>query len=1091
MISRARLGAALLLGLLALLPQSAQAAPEGRAWALTLTPLPAAAAPGERAEYLAIATNIGAEATSGPVSLELTLPAGLAAPEAVFSKATPEGAEPLACAAPLGGAIECTGSQALGSGRLFSVLIRGQATGSPGEELQASAAIEGGGASGVSATATTQIGSQAAPFDFLAGFAAPASEGDGAPATLAGSHPYQLTVDLGFPTRNLGAELGNSGHPRDVRVDLPRGLLGDPAATPVLCTEAELTSELFPGCPSASQVGLADLTTQIKDPGTATNPLYNMVPPPGAVAAFGFDALGVGIFVHLLFGVRTDGDYGAYGATKDILAIGAHPIFNFQVQTWGDPSGASHDAIRGVKERQKTPLLSLPVECSGAPPLFKATADSWEQPGLFHETGYESADLQGNPVSIEGCGELEYEPQIEARPTTNATDSPSGLDVALRQPQPAPHEEPLTGRATAALKDAALSLPPGLVVNPSQAAGLDVCTESQIGFQGEAEGGLRFDSAPQSCPEAAKIGTLEASTPLLAQYNEEHEVARDPESEAAIPRPVEGSVYLAKPYENPFGSLAAVYFAIEDPQSGIVAKLGAEAALDPAGGQITTQVRQSPEVPIEEFKVHLFEGDRAPLTTPPACAPYTTTAALTPWSFPATPTKTKTDVFSPGAAPGGAPCPQSEAQMPNAPDLEAGTADPRAATYSPLLFKVRRDDGSQRLSRLEATLPEGLLAKIAGVRKCPQEGIEKAKAREAPNQGALELADPSCPASSELGTLSVAVGSGPHPYRTTGRAYLAGPYKDAPLSIAIIAPAVAGPFDLGTVLNRTSLYLDPESARARALTDPLPQIIDGVPIDLRSAVLHIERPGFALNPTSCDEERFEGTATSSLGQTAPLTERFQVGGCAALPFKPKLKARLIGPTHRGAHPKLRTIVTARPGEANTARISFALPHTEFIDQAHFRTICTRVQFAAKACPKGAIYGHAKVFTPLLDAPLEGPIYLRSSTHKLPDAVFALHGPPSEPVEIDLIGRVDSVKGGVRFTFENVPDAPFTRAVVIAQGAKKGLFQNSTNICAKTPRATLKLDGQNGKTHDTRPALRAKCPKRHRRKGHHRRRSSRG
>jgi hypothetical protein len=302
-----------------------------------------------------------------------------------------------------------------------------------------------------------------------------------------------------------------------------------------------------------------------------------------------------------------------------------------------------------------------------------------------------------------------------------------------------------------------------------------------------------------------------------------------------------------------------------------------------------------------------------------------------------------------------------------------------------------------------------------------------------------------------------------------------------------IAPAVAGPFDLGAVVVRAALRLDPETAQARAVSDPLPQLLDGVPIDLRKVSLRLDRPDFARNPTSCAEKAFGGQVLSALGAPAPLFERFQVGGCKSLRYAPRLFVRLFGPTHRGGHPALRAVFKAKPEEAGTARISFALPHSEFIDQAHFRTICTRVQFAANACPAGSVYGHVKAFSPLLGYPLQGPIYLRSSSHKLPDVVAALRGPAFQPIEVDLDGRVDSVNGGIRTTFETVPDAPVSKAIVSLQGGKKGLFQNSTDICAKTYRATLALVGQNGKTHTEAPPLRASCPKHRGRRGSHHRR----
>ena len=715
----------------------------------------------------------------------------------------------------------------------------------------------------------------------------------------------------------------------------------------------------------------------------------------------------------------------------------------------------------------------------GLPPSLKCTPT----PGRNRPPGsqntrrtYESADLAGNPVSLKGCGELEFEPAIEARPSTNLSDSPSGLDFKLHQPQEAPHEEPLAGQATATLKDAAIRLPAGLAVNPAQAAGLGACSEEQIGFEEETEAGrLDFSRQPQSCPDAAKIGTLEATSPALVARNPQNEVEKDVEGNPVL-EPLHGSVYIAKPFANPFGSLVAVYLVVEDEKTGILAKLAGEAELDPQTGQITTYVEESPELPIEDFEVHLFGGERGTFVTPPTCGKYTTESDLTPWSSPEGEDAFPESSFQTTAAPGGGACPTTEAQLPNNPKLSAGPESPAAGAYSPLLFKVSREDGSQRLARIEATLPSGLSAKLAGVAQCSEADIAKAHSREEPKKGALEQSAPSCPAASEIGVVNAGAGAGPTPYYTQGHAYLAGPYKGAPLSIVAIAPALAGPFDLGTVVVRSALYLDPETAQVRIVSDPLPSVLDGVPLDVRSVAVRAARPNFTLNPTSCAVKSFAGSAFSTLGQGAPISERFQVGGCKSLPYKPRLTTNLYGPVHRGGHPRLRTVFTARPGDANTARISFALPRSEFIDQAHFRTICTRVQFAANQCPAGSVYGYVKATSPLVDYTVEGPIYLRSSSHKLPDVVAALRGPPSQPIEVDLDGRVDSVNGGIRTTFETVPDLPVTKAIVSLQGGKKGLFQNSTNICKGTHRATLELDAQTGKVSDSQPLLKAQCAK---------------
>ncbi len=1081
---------ALLLGTLAPTGVHAATAP---GWKLTTTSMPANFTPGGEGELYLVATNVGAGVTSGEaVTLKATLPPQFTPFSAKYSGSDPDASPEADCEvnAPV---ITCTTSDLIHSGRLFTALIKVKVSPAAAQgTVLTQASVRGGGAAQeVGEEAQTSIGPDPVPFGFLPGFGAPLSDEDGSATTASGSHPYQLTVDFGFPSENPGDGLTGSGHPRDISVELPRGLIGDPAATPVLCTEVELTSE---ACPEASQVGTVELTTLIGGVGGAvigTSNLYSMVPTPGSPAVFGTNAAGIGIFIHLLGEVRSESDYGITSTSHDVLALGANPIFNVQAQIWGDPSSDDHALIRGACERlgfrpdgkggtepctieqQKTAFLTVPGDCSGSPLTFRALADSWEEPGPEHEARYESADLAGNPVSIGDCQGVQFDPEarIESRPTTNLTDSPSGLDFDLRQPQ----EMDLAGRSRAALKDALITFPTGMAVNPSQAGGLAACDPGQIGLTTPlGQSPAHFTKAPQSCPGAAKIGTVEVATPLLVERDAEHRVLRDPESGNPFPTPLHGSIYIAKPFQNPFGSLVAVYLVVEDPTTGISAKLAGEGELDPTTGQITTRFLESPELPLEDVRVHLFEGARGPLITPPTCTPQDTAATLTPWSSPEAPDAYLGDSFTPAATPIGGPCPTTEGQLPNSPTFSLGTTPPQAGAYSRLLFRLSRQDGSQRLGRIDLTLPSGLSARLAGTTQCSQGALEQAKARERPNAGALEQAIPSCPAASEVGVVDVGAGAGPTPYYAQGHAYLAGPYKGAPLSLAVITPAVAGPFDLGVVVVRVAIYLDPTTAQAHIVSDALPSILDGIPLDVRSVAMKVARPRFTLNPTSCNEKSATGVAVSLLGAAASLSERFQMGGCKSLPYKPKLNARLFGPVHRGGHPRFRTIFTAKPGEANTKRIVLSLPRSEFIDQGHFRTICTRVQFAASQCPTGSVYGHVKAVTPLLDYPLEGPVYLRSSVHKLPDAVLALRGPPSQPIEIDVVGRIDSINGGLRTTIETVPDAPLSKAIVTLRGAKRGLFQNSTHICKGTHRATLELNGQNGKTHDTKPLMKAEC-----------------
>jgi hypothetical protein len=1075
------------LALAGLAPAGAQAAGTS-AWSLSMEPLPSNFSPAAVAppEYLVSATNVGGASTAATSVLKIKLPAGFTPLKTIaktVALGTSLGPEP-ACAI-AGQEVTCETANTLPPGSRLQVSLTLAVSAPPGS-YETEAQVSGGGAANaVSAVSTVPVQSEAVPFGILPGFIAPLTDEEGKAATLAGSHPYQQTLSFSFTTREAGGEVVNDGFPRDFWAELPRGLAGDPGATPVLCTEAQLTG--FEGCPLESQVGVADVTIAAGrgNNGVSSTALYNMVPPPGSVAELGTNVATLGLFAHALAGVRSDGDYGVEVVTPDTIALGTNPVFGVQAQIWGDPSADSHDEVRECKvsgcsaDPQETAFLTTPADCPGTPLGYEALADSWEKPFPAFEkqsATYEGTDLVGNPVHNESCGELDFEPTIKVIPTTNVTDSPSGLDVAVHQPQ----DMKLSSRSPAPLRDATIRFPAGLAINPAQAAGLGACSEEQIGFLGEVKAGeeagrLDFSKTPQSCPEAAKIGTLEVTSPALVARNEAHETEEDVEGNPVL-EPLRGSLYIARPFANPFGTLIATYLVVEDEATGIVAKLAGRGELDPQTGQLTTYFKHNPEMPLEDVRVHIFGGSRGAFITPPTCSPegFKTESELTPWSAPEGKDAFPESGFQTTAAPGGGTCPATEAQLPFAPKLAAGSQSAAAGKFSPLLFKLSREDGSQRLGKIEATLPTGLSARLAGVATCSEADIAKARSREAPEAGALEQSDPSCPAASEVGTVTASAGAGPTPYYTTGHAYLAGPYKGAPLSIATIAPAIAGPFDLGTVVVRAGVYLDPATAQGRIVSDPLPKILDGVPLDVRSVSVRATRPNFTLNPTSCDEKFFGGQVLSTLGQPAALKERFQVGGCKSLPFKPKLSTRLFGPIHRGGHPRLKAVFTAKAGEANTAAISFTLPRSEFIDQAHFRTICTRVQFAAQACPAGSVYGHVKAYTPLLDYPLEGPIYLRSSSHKLPDVVLALQGPAYQPLFLEADGRVDSVKGGLRVRFESVPDAPLSKAIVEMQGGKKGLFQNSTNICKGTHRATLQLDGQNGKVADSNPKLVAQC-----------------
>jgi hypothetical protein len=1031
------------------------------ALSMTATPLPTHFAPGStKNEIMLIVANVGGAATNGPVVVADTLPAGLTPTEARGRKG---GGGFFPCEVS-GQSVSCTNPDPISPGRALEMRIILSAASLPeGTVLPDQATASGGGAGLASADTTLTISSTPPPFDFLAGptgFSAPLSGPEGGAATQAGSHPYQLTVNLGFPTYKPSGLLAAAGHLRDAFSDLPPGMVANPAATTVRCTEAELI-EPTGSCPLASQIGTVTATTFVAaGPETTTSPLYNMVPAPGQASNFGFDALGVGVYVHIVGGVRSDGDYGLSGGSNDIDALAFHPIFGIRLDLWGDPSNPSHDSMRGGcafvgtvcgvnVPTNDTAFLTAPVQCPGKPTTTVGRADTWEEPGDFKKATYQSADLEGNPVSVDGCNQLAFEPTIKARPTTNLADSPSGLDVLVHQPQ----NEEVGALSTAVMRDTTLTLPEGMAVNPSSADGLGACTQAQSHFH---------RNVASDCPDSSKVGTVEVSTPVL-----DH--------------PLPGALYVATPFENPKGSLIAIYLSIDDPETGVVSNLAGKVSPDPSTGRLKTTFTENPQLPIEDIEVHLFTGSRAPLRTPSVCATHTSVAEMIPWSAPETPTARPVDSFAITAAPGGGSCPTGASSAPNSPSFSAGTIAPLAGAYSPFVLKVSREDASQPISGIEATLPPGLTGKLAGIATCSDAGLAQAKAREKPNQGAVERQSPSCPSSSEVGTVNVAAGAGPTPLHVEGHAYLAGPYKGAPLSLAIITPAVAGPFDLGAVLVRTALHVDPESAQIHALSDPLPTILEGIPLDIRSIDLRMARPEFTRNPTSCDPMAIDAKASTPFGALASLRSPFQVGGCPQLPFKPKLSLRLKGGTKRASHPKLIATLKAKPGEAGIAAASVQLPKSAFLDQAHIRTICTRVQYAADACPRGSIYGKASAISPLLDYPIEGNVYLRSSNHKLPDLLVALKGPDRQPIEIDLAGKTDSVKGALRNSFEAVPDAPVSSFRLELFGGKRGLVINSRNLCAHPYRATVEMIAHNGKAFDSTPVVGSDCKKG--RKGH--------
>jgi len=875
--------------------------------------------------------------------------------------------------------------------------------------------------------------------------------------TAAGHPPVGFTQ---FILRNEAPGQTPVGELKKVRVDLPVGLSVNPGAIKQCPLETFKTSPLL--CAGSevgeSKVTAAPLGIPVEAP-PAT--VYNLVPAPGEPALFGFELAGNDVFLNS--DVAWDGDYHE-GFTIDVppapkleplikgLILKNRLVFNGRA---GDgtfittPSTCLGPAVAPLQSVYSTWLLAGSV-AEAENPGYQFPQDA--QPPL------ESRIPPG--TSPKRCGTVPFEPSLSTEPNTEATDSPSGATAEVD----VPHQTKSAGltQETSHLRTARVSLPAGMGLNPSAANGLQACGDAQFG---------KGTRNPVTCPAASKVGTVTIETPPLPEGN------------------LEGNVYLGKQLSSDptSGQEYRIFVDAESARYGISARLVGNVSANPQTGQLTTTFAENPQVPFSSFRLHFTEGPHAPLTSPPICGPNATTSSMTPWTTaqgsvppgeeegPSTdPPAAPSAKFTLTKAPGGGPCAKTLAARPFVPGFAAHTAKPKGGAYSPFEVNLTRNDGNQELKGAEVTLPPGLSAKLAGVRYCPESAIAAAAA----NGGAAEAALSSCPDSSFVGTAAVAAGTGSDPLHVTGKAFLAGPYHGAPLSLVVVTPATAGPFDLGSVVVRVALLVDPATAQVRAVSDPIPHVFGGALLDIRSIAVNLSRPKFSLNPTNCSAmsvaANLHGGGADPLNPAAfssfPASVPFQVNGCDALGFKPKLHLRVFGGTRRAKSPKLRATLLANEGDANIGRAAVTLPRPFFLRQSSIASVCTRVQFAAHECPRDSIYGFAVAKTPLLDAPLKGPVYLRSSDNTLPDVVAALRG----QVEIDLDGRIDEVNGRMRTTYDVVPDVPVSKFTLTVRGGKHGLLENSTNLCARKYRVIAKFKAQNGKHANQRPKLRTPC-----------------
>jgi hypothetical protein len=1098
------------MALLGLLTVAALAALGGSAlaaspwWQLTSgsrpTVLPTSKAADPNGEIIITAMNLGDAPAGGkgnPVVIEDTLPPGLklraGIPEGLAGGLAVLNRGPVKCEkVPL----RCTFEGTLPPYDQIEVRIKvetlkGAHSGEPNQVT-----VSGGGAPAAQIARPLTIGAspeEATPYG-AESYSMPPEEEGGSPTTQAGSHPFQLTTQLTI-NQAPATGTGNNYHAepaalaKDVKFHWPAGLLGNPSPLP-RCTLAQFLTQPSSEeneCPASTAVGVSSVTLEEHSFlafNTLVVPIFNLEPSFGEPARFGFLVSQAGVPVTIDPALR-DGNGGDYGIDVNVTNISQTASFiSTTAVVWGVPGDPRHNSARSwgclsearqivngtppckpAEEAHPSAFLTMPTSCSGSPLATSLETAPWVDP-----KGLVAAAPDPAMPTLDGCNQLPFDPHVVAEPTTSAATTGSGFEFDLNFNDEGLLNSADQAKAQSQMKKAVVTLPAGFTANPSLAEGLKACSLAEYEAASVIEG--------SGCNQESKIGEVEIQSPLIAG------------------KKVPGGLFVAKQHENPYGNLLTIYLIARNPELGVFVKQALEVSPDKTTGQLVTEVDNVPQLPFSRFHLAFRSGQRSPLITPPACGTYTVEADLYPYSNPLVPVHQESS-FQITQGPEGQGCP-SGGVPPFHPGLEAGTQNNAAGTYSPFYIHMTRKDSEQEITHFSIKLPPGVTGNLAGVPECSDQAIAAAKAREHEGGGQEELDSPSCPGASEVGHTLVGSGVGNVLAYAPGKMYLAGPYHGSNLSVVSITAAKVGPFDLGTVVVRFALRINPETAEVfvdSQGSDPIPHIVDGIPVHLRDIRGYVDRPNFALNPTSCAKT---STASTVLGaglnfvsesddQPVTVTSPFQAADCAALGFKPKLALSLKGATKRGGTPALKAVLTYPKGGryANVRTAQVTLPHSEFLEQGHIGTVCTRVQFKegvvpGEKCPAASVYGRARAVTPILSEPLEGPVYLRSSSHNLPDLVAALH---NKQVDIALDGRIDSVKGRIRNTFEGVPDAPVSEFVLEMEGGKKGLLVNSTNICARKHHAIADLTGQNGKVYNTGPVLAAKCPKG--KKKHHR------
>jgi uncharacterized repeat protein (TIGR01451 family) len=1057
-------------------------------WHLSSSSRPSVLAPGGEGTIVVQALNNGDSPTAGAVTVSDTLPAGVTA-QSVHFYAQRFGqsldlASVLAACEVQPGRVQCTYPEffpGLNPYEMLEMQISVQVAANAASGGENRVEMGGGEAPAASFARPLVIGGGGVPFGTDEFELAPEEEG-GAVDARAGSHPFQLSSTITFDqTADLKMP---PGLVRDLKTKLPAGLVGNATVIPQ-CSDQDFGFVATAGrnlCPADTAVGVVVVT--IEEPrgvgfDTLSVPLFNLTPSHGEPARFGFVALNSPVIIDTA--VRNGGDYGVTVAVSNITQL-ANPVYT-QLIFWGVPGDPRHDQSRGwdcvsggfwaqqpcqpANQGNPVPLLTMPTSCT-LPFVASLEGDAWptkaNPEGLRLLPGeFSLRDGLGREVGLTGCEQLPFTPSIRVTPDTNAASTPTGLTVGVHIPQDTSSNP--NGLAESALKDTTVVLPEGVQINPSSADGLQACSMSQVGYTGMEAGIALFMPDAVSCPDASKVGTVDAiKTPLL-------------------PNTLTGSIYLAAQNANPFGSLLALYLVAEDPVSGVRAKLAGNIALDPVTGRLTTTFNGAPQDPIEDIKLHFFGGSRAPLSTPAACGTYTTAATFTPWSGSAPVNSSSSFPIDSGL--GGSPC---LGGLPFSPSLTAGTTNIQAGAFTPFTTTLGRQDDEQTLSGVQLRMPPGLLGDLASVKQCAEP------------QASLGTCGPE----SLIGHTTVSAGLGTDPFTVSGgQVFITGPYHGAPFGLSIAVPAKAGPFDLGTgpcdcVVVRAKVGVDPHTGQITVDTDPLPTILQGIPLQVKHVNVTVDRPGFMFNPTSCERLNATGTLTGGSGGSATATVPFQVTNCGNLPFKPVFKVSTQAGTSKKNGASLDVKLTPGQGQANIGKVAVTLPKQLPSRLTTIQQACPEAAFNQNpaSCPAGSSIGTAAATTPVLTSPLTGPAYLVShGGAAFPDLVIILQG---EGVTLELVGSINIKKSITSSAFNSVPDAPISSfELKLPEGPHSGLAavlpaKAKGNLCGTSLTMPTTMTGQNGAVlrQNTKIAVtgcaktkkKAKAKKRHAKKG---------